>query len=154
MANCKPASTPIDSKGKLSADGPPVHDAKNYRSIADALQYLTMTHPDLAFAVQQACLHMHGPRQQHEAQLKGILRYVHDTTSHGLLLCASLSLDVTTYSDADWAGCPDTRRSMLGFCVFLSDSLVSWSSKRQPTVSRSNAEAEYQAMANKAAECI
>ena len=61
---------------------------------------------------------------------------------------------VSAFSDADWAGCPDTRRSTSGFCVFLGESLVSWSSKRQPTVSRSSAEAEYRAVANAAAECI
>jgi hypothetical protein len=54
MTNCKPASTPIDAKGKLSADGPPIDDAKDYRSLARALRYLTVTRPDLAFAVQQA----------------------------------------------------------------------------------------------------
>jgi hypothetical protein len=67
MANCKPASTPIDRKGKLSADGSPVADTKMYRNIAGALQYLTITCPDLAFAVQQACLYMHDPWQQHSA---------------------------------------------------------------------------------------
>ena len=61
MMNCRTASTPIDAKGKLSADGPPLEDAKTYRSITGALQYLTVTPPDLAFAVQQACLHMHDP---------------------------------------------------------------------------------------------
>jgi hypothetical protein len=65
MTNCKPASTPIDAKGKLSTDGPPIDDVKDYRSLAGALQYLTVTRPDLAFAVQQACLHMHDPRGPH-----------------------------------------------------------------------------------------
>ena len=144
----------VDAKGKLSADGDAIDDAKSYRSIADALHYLTVTRPDLAFAVQQACLYMHDPRQQHSAQLKRILRYVRGTTSHGLLLRASPRLDITAYSDADWAGCPDTRRSTSGFCVFLGESLVSWSSKQQPTVPRSSAEAEYRAVANATAECI
>ena len=63
MADCKPCSTPVDLKAKLSADsGPPVRDPSQFRSIAGALQYLTFTRPDIAYAVQQVCLHMHDPR--------------------------------------------------------------------------------------------
>jgi hypothetical protein len=71
----------------------------------------------------------------------------------GLTLHASPAMDIVAYSDADWAGCPDTRRSTSGYCVYLGPSLISWSSKRQPTVSRSSAEAEYRAVANAIAEC-
>jgi hypothetical protein len=71
----------------------------------------------------------------------------------GLTLHASTATDIVAYSDADWAGCPDTRRSTFGYCVYLGPSLISWSSKRHPTVSRSSAEAEYRAVANAVAEC-
>jgi hypothetical protein len=86
--------------------------------------------------------------------LKRIMWYVRGTMSHGILLCASADFTVTAYSDADWGRCPDTRRSTSSFCIYLGDSLVSWSSKRQPTVSRSSTEAEYREVANAAAECI
>jgi hypothetical protein len=86
---------------------------------------------------------MHDLCTPHLALLKRILRYVRGTMSHGLLLRASSTFNITAYSDADWAGCPEMRRSTSGFCLFLGDALVSWSSKRQPTVSRSSAEAEY-----------
>jgi len=154
MANCNPAATPADTKPKASeADGKLIDDATAYRSIAGGLQYLTITRPDISYAVQQVCLHMHAPRDVHQAMLKRILRYVKGTVQLGIQLRAAPTPTITAYSDADWAGCPDTRRSTSGFCVFFGNSLISWSSKRQTTVSRSSAEAEYRAIANAVAEC-
>ena len=69
MADCKLCSTPVDTNPKLAADGPPVQDASDFRSLASALQYLTFTRPDIAYAVQQVCLHMHDPREPHLAAL-------------------------------------------------------------------------------------
>nr|XP_020197791.1 uncharacterized mitochondrial protein AtMg00810-like [Aegilops tauschii subsp. strangulata] len=154
MLNYKPVPTPIDTKAKVSAlDGSPVPDAAFYRSIVGALQYLTLTRPDLQYAVQQVCLHMHAPRDTHWNLVKRILRYIRGTMALGLTLTASPLTDLVAYSDADWTGCSDTRRSTSGYCVYLGPSLISWSSKRQPTVSRSSGEAEYRSMANAIAEC-
>nr|XP_020199643.1 uncharacterized mitochondrial protein AtMg00810-like [Aegilops tauschii subsp. strangulata] len=154
MTDCHPAPTPVDTKAKLSSSkGELVSDATHYRTITGALQYLTLTCPDIAYAVQQVCLHMHAPCQPHWAMVKRILRYIRGTTTHGLTIAASSLTDLVAYSDADWAGCQDTRRSMSGYCIFLGGSLMSWSSKRQATVSRSSAEAEYRAVANAVAEC-
>ncbi|KAK1648232.1 hypothetical protein QYE76_066037 [Lolium multiflorum] len=156
MLNCNPAPTPVDTKAKLSAsDGSLASDAPFYRSIVGALQYLTLTRPELQYAVQQVCLHMHAPRDAHWAAVKRILRYICGTMGYGMSLHASpsTSTDLGSYSDADWAGCPEMRRSTSGYCVYLGSSLVSWSSKTQPTVSRSSAEAEYRAVANAVAEC-
>jgi hypothetical protein len=148
MSACKPCSTPVDLHSKLSAEGPPVGDATQYRSLAGALQYLTFTRPDIAFAVQQICLYMHDPREPHLAALKRILRYLQGTMSLGLTMRRSSPTELVVYTDADWAGCPDTRRSTSAYAVFLGDNLVSWSSKRQHTISRSSAEAEYRVVAN------
>jgi hypothetical protein len=155
MSQCHATSTPMDTAPKVAAAaGAPVSDPSEYRSIVSGLQYLTMTRPDLAYAVQQACLQMHDPRDSHRALIRRILRYVRGTHQHGLLLPASSSTDIIAYSDADWAGCPDTRRSTSGYCVYLGDTLSSWSSKRQAIVSRSSAEAEYRAVANAVADCV
>ncbi|KAJ9565218.1 hypothetical protein OSB04_001184 [Centaurea solstitialis] len=152
MVSCNPCSTPADTKTKLAVDGEPVPDPTLYRSLAGALQYLTFTRPDIAYAVQQVCLFMHDPRIPHLNALKRILRYLKGTLSHGLHLKASAVDRLVAYSDADWAGCPNTRRSTSGFCVYLGDNLVSWSSKRQHVVSRSSAEAEYRGITNVVAE--
>lgn len=153
MLQCNPVPTPIDTRSKVSSTaGSPVPDATLYRRLAGALQYLTLTRPDISYAVQQVCLFMHDPRDAHMQLVKRILRYIRGTSHFGLQLFRSTTHDLVAYSDADWAGCPDTRRSTSGFCVFLGSNLISWSSKRQPTVSRSSAEAEYRAVANCIAE--
>ncbi|XP_021771491.1 uncharacterized protein LOC110735610 [Chenopodium quinoa] len=119
---------------------------------AGALQYLTFTRPDIVYAVQQVCLFMHDPRQAHYDALKRILRYIQDSIDHGLHLYPSSSMHLITYTDADWGGCPDTRRSTSGYRCFLGDNLISWSSKCQPTFSKSSAEAEYRGAANVVSE--
>ncbi|KAK1417324.1 hypothetical protein QVD17_26451 [Tagetes erecta] len=153
MSTCKPCHTPVDTSSKLSAtEGDLLADGTLYRSLAGALQYLTITRPDIAYAVQQICLFMHAPREPHMAFLKRVLRYVKGTLHIGLRLSSSPSHSLTAYSDADWGGCPDTRRSTSGYCIYLGDNLISWSSKRQQTISRSSAEAEYRGVANAVAE--
>ncbi|WVZ57644.1 hypothetical protein U9M48_008004 [Paspalum notatum var. saurae] len=137
MTDCNPA--------KLSEDvGTPVADPTAYRSLAGALQYLTFTRPDITYAVQQVCLHMHDPREPHLTALKRLLRYLRGTVDYGLLLHRSSSAELVVYTDADWARCPDTRRSTSGYAVFLGSNL--------PVVSGSSSEAEYWAIANSVAE--
>ncbi|WVZ79942.1 hypothetical protein U9M48_027464 [Paspalum notatum var. saurae] len=146
--NCKPCNTPMDTQAKLSSAGTPVADPTLYRSLVGVLQYLTFTRPDITYAVQQVCLHMHDPCEPHLTAVKRIIRYLQGTADLGLFLGRSSPSVLTVYTDADWASCPDTRHSTSGYAVFLGDNLISWSSKRQPTVSRSSAEAEYCAVAN------
>lgn len=149
MTSCKPVATPVDTQGKLSAtSGSPYENPSHYRSLAGALQYLTITRQEIAYAVQQVCLHMHDPRDIHMKALKRILSYIQGTLDFGLHLYKSSVSSLVSYTDADWGGCPDTRRSTSGYCVFLGDNLISWSSKRQPTLSLSSAEAEYRGVAN------
>lgn len=153
MADAKPIATPVDLKAKLSTDdGDPIADPTSYHSLAGALQYLTFTRPNIAYAVHQVCIYMHNPRTPHLHALKRIIRYVKGSINHGMQLVRGSATSLTAYSDADWGGCPDTRRSTSGYCVFLGPNLVSWSAKRQPTVSRSSSEAEYKAVANAVAE--
>ncbi|XP_050897641.1 uncharacterized mitochondrial protein AtMg00810-like [Lathyrus oleraceus] len=144
MASCKPSATLVGTKQKLStSSGTSYEDPSLYRSLVGALQYLTFTRPDISYAIPQVCLHMHAPRTKHMLALKRILRYVRGTLNFGLHLSPSPIKKLISYTDADWGGRSDTRRSTSGYCVFLGDNLISWSSKRQPTLSRSSAEAEY-----------
>ncbi|GJV54143.1 ribonuclease H-like domain-containing protein [Tanacetum coccineum] len=152
MLNCNHSRTPVDTESKLEDDGDPVSEPTLYRSLVGPLQYLTFTRPDISYAVQQVCLHMHDLKEPHFSALKRVLRYVRGTLDYGLQLFSSSTTDLVAYSDADWAGCPTTRRSTSGYCVFLGNNLLSWSSKHQPTLSRSSAEAEYRGVANAVAE--
>nr|GEZ78014.1 ribonuclease H-like domain-containing protein [Tanacetum cinerariifolium] len=129
-----------------------VKDPTLYRSLAGSLRYLTFTRPNITYAVQQVCLYMHDPREPHFSALKWILRYVQGTLDYDLQLFSSTTDSLIAYLDADWVGCPTTRRSTSRYCVFLCNNLLSWSSKRQPTLSRSSAEAEYRGVANAVAE--
>jgi hypothetical protein len=127
-------------------------DATNYRSIVGALQYLTLTRPDLTHAVNLVCQFMHQPGTSHFQAVKRILRYLQGTLDYGIRLLSHSSLNLYGFSDADWAGCPDTRRSTTSYCIYLGANCISWASKKQATVSRSSAEAEYRAMASATAE--
>ncbi|KAI3511348.1 hypothetical protein L1887_18499 [Cichorium endivia] len=119
LSSCKPAQTPVDVNGKLSAtNGNLMDDPTLYRSLAGALQYLTFTRPDITYAVQQVCMFMHAPRTPYFNALKRILRYVQGTLSFGLHMTRPTSLSLVGYTDADWAGCPDTRRSTSGYCLY------------------------------------
>jgi histone deacetylase 1/2 len=74
--------------------------------------------------------------------------------SLGLTFRRSSSTLVSAFSDADWAGCVDDRRSTGGFAVYFGPNLISWSARKQATVSRSSTEAEYKSLANATAEII
>lgn len=95
---------------------------------------------------------MHDPRDIHMQALKHTIRYVQGTLDHSLHLYPTFVTTLISYTDADWGGCPNTCRSTSGYCVFLSDNLLSWSAKYQPTLSCSNAEAEYRGVANVVSE--
>jgi hypothetical protein len=95
---------------------------------------------------------MHDPQESHLTTLKRLLRYVRGTVDFGLVLHRSPSAELVVYTYVDWAGFPDTHRSTSGYVVFLGGNLISWSSKRQPVVSRLSTEAEYRAVANGVAE--
>jgi hypothetical protein len=119
-----------------------------YRSIVGALQYLTLTRPDISFAVNKVCQFLHSPTTVHWTVVKRIMRYLNASTKLGIKICISNLTLVSAYSDANWVGCLDDRRSTNGFVVYLGSNLIYWSANKHATVSRSSIEYEYKALAN------
>ncbi|XP_026405546.1 uncharacterized protein LOC113300525 [Papaver somniferum] len=148
LIDCKPCKTPVAQGRRVSlCDGTPLSDASAYRFLVGGLQYLTLTRPDISYAVNYVSPFMHQPTDIHFQLAKRILRYVKGSLGSGISIKSGDCSQISVYSDSDWAGFPDTWRSTSGFCIFLDQTLVSWSSKKQPTISRSSTEAEYKAMA-------
>ncbi|XP_071695482.1 uncharacterized mitochondrial protein AtMg00810-like [Rutidosis leptorrhynchoides] len=111
MPTCHPCRTPVEPGAKLTSHIPCVKDPTLYRSLVGSLQYLTFTRPDISYDLQQICLFMHDPREQHMHALRRIICYIEGTTNIGLQLYASSPTTLVAYSDADWVGCPTPRRS-------------------------------------------
>ncbi|KAI0499005.1 hypothetical protein KFK09_019905 [Dendrobium nobile] len=128
--NAKPVPTPCTVKSsKPHPTAPLFSDPQQFRRLVGSLNYLTITRPDIAYAVNAVCQHMHNPTTDHFQDLKRILRYLQGTLSFGLPLAPG-NMQLTTYVDADWASDSLDRKSVSGFCSFLGSTLVSWSVKK------------------------
>ncbi|KAM6589902.1 hypothetical protein CsatA_012507 [Cannabis sativa] len=145
----KPVSTPMEANLKLGLDEKEkLVDPTLYRRIVGKLQYLTITRPDISYSITKLSLFLCTPRVTHLHAAQRVLQYVKGTNGQGIFFTTDSEVKLHAYTDSDWTACPDTRRSTTGFCIFVGTSIISWKSKKQHTVSRSSAEAEYRAMAN------
>jgi hypothetical protein len=155
---CKPVTTPMETSSRLvPADQDYQADKafrRKYQSIVGSLMYAMLgTRPDLAFAVSVISRFSSNPAKAHMKAVERILRYLHETVSMGLVFRGALQ-PLSGYTDSDWAADPDTRRSTSGYVFTLGSAAISWSSKRQPTVSLSTCEAEYIGQTNATKEAI
>jgi len=150
MLGCAPVPTPmVHSSPPYSTQGVPLDAAESssYRRLLGRLIYLTNTRPDITFSVNKLSQFVSAPTTVHHQAVFRILRYLKNAPGHGIFLSAASTTQLKAYSDSDWAACTETRKSVTGFSIYLGDSLISWKSKKQQTISRSSSEAEYRALA-------
>ncbi|GKV03490.1 hypothetical protein SLEP1_g15780 [Rubroshorea leprosula] len=155
MDNAKAVSTPLSSTTSLRQFSS--HSLTNpmaYRQIVGSLQYLSLTRPDLCFAVNRLSQFMHNPTDLHWQAVKRVLRYLNGTKFHGLLLRPQTSLSLHGFSDADWAGDKNTSISTTGYVMYLGSNPVSWKATKQRAVARSSTKAEYRALAAASSEMV
>ncbi|GJU34002.1 retrovirus-related pol polyprotein from transposon TNT 1-94 [Tanacetum coccineum] len=152
---CDPVDTPMVEKSKLDKDKErKAVDLSHYRVMIGTLLYLTASRPDLQFAICMCARYQTRPTKNHLHTVKRIFRYLRGTINQGLWYLKDSLIALTTFADADHAGCQDTRRSTSGSMQFLGDRLVSWSSKRQKSAAISSTEAEYIAMSGCCAQIL
>ncbi|KAM1431774.1 hypothetical protein ACFX1X_014159 [Malus domestica] len=153
MLECKLISTSMEPNAKMCAhEGKDLKDATMYRKLVGSLIYLTLTQPDISYAIGVMSRYMQNPKKPHLEAVRRIPRYVKSTIDYGLLYKKGEDCKLVGYCDADFAGDHDPRRSTTGYVFRISSGVVSWCSKRQPMVSLLTTEAEYRAAAMVAQE--
>ena len=157
MQDCKPVSTPVNVGSKLTkaTDDDESVDQQKYQSAIGSLMYLSVsTRPDISYTVSSLARFSAKPTKEHWTALQLLLRYLKGTLKHGILYTEDGSDTCTGYTDADWAGDVDGRKSTSGYIFLLSGGAISWRSQKQKCVALSTTEAEYVAMASAAQESV
>ncbi|KAJ4702464.1 Retrovirus-related Pol polyprotein from transposon TNT 1-94 [Melia azedarach] len=148
MHEAKEVSIPLSSSETLKLDdGSLRHYPTEYRQVLGSLHYLSLSRPDVSYAVNRLAQFMHRPTSIHWLAVKRVLRYLKGTSHYGVFISTASPITLHAFADADWAGDPDTRHSTSAYVVFLGSNPISWSSKKQYTIARSSTEAEYHAIA-------
>ena len=158
MENSKPVATPLEAGKKFQKttdEDQMFHDISLYQQAIGCLTYAaTTTRPDIAAAISALSQYMSNPSVDHWSGVKRVLRYVRGTMNYGLRFTTGDRNELVGFSDSDWAGDVDTRKSTSGYTFFIGSSLISWSSKKQATVAKSSTEAEYVALSGATQEAI
>ena len=156
MSACQLANTPVEEGLKLCVETNQLSfDKGRYQRLVGRLMYLAHTRPDLAYALSIVSQSMHNLTEQHMNAIMHILRYLKSAPGKGILFTKNVDCQsVDAYSDADWAGAIDDRRSISGYSTFVGGNLVTWRSKKQNVVARLSAEAEFRGMALRICEAL
>lgn len=154
MESSKPASTPLPTRPPPSIHGKPLENPTEYRALLGSLQYLSLTCPDISFAVNKLAQYMQRPTHEHLQLLHRLLRYLNGTLHMGLTLHANSPISLHAFSDVDWARDRDDYISTTAYIIYLGRNPISWTSRKQKTRARSSTEAGYRAVAATTAELL
>jgi hypothetical protein len=119
-----------------------------------SLNYITTTRPDISYSVSVLSQFMAKPHEIHWNATKAVLSYLKGTLDYGIKYTDASDVELTDYSNSDWAGNPDDRRSTIGYVFGIGSGVVSWSSKKQPTISLSSTEEEYKSLCATTCEVV
>ncbi|CAM8957622.1 unnamed protein product [Rhodiola kirilowii] len=150
----KPCSTPMIPHLQLTKSGELFDDPERYRRLVGKLNYLRMTRPDIAYPVSVVSQYMSSPTVDHWKAVEQILGYLKGSPGRGIVYGSHGHENIECFSDADWAGSKEDRRSTSGYGIMFGGNLISWQSKKQKVVSRSSAESEYRAMSTSTCEIV
>ncbi|XP_022872878.1 uncharacterized protein LOC111391836 [Olea europaea var. sylvestris] len=155
LCDSSSVDTPLEINVKYRKDeGDVLPNPTLYRKLVGSLIYLTITRPNISFAVHTVSKFMDTPCHLHFVAIRRIIHYLIGTSHRGLFFPRGMPFELKAYSDADWAGYPDSRRSTTGWCIFLGSALIYWKCKKQNCVSKSSTEAEYRAMSATCSEVV
>lgn len=150
MENCRPVYTPLDSNTVLAANPEKESDSSLtacYQQLIGSLMYAMLgTRPDICFTVNKLSQYGANPSHEHLLAAQHVLQYLSATRSQKLIYRTNDSTELIGYSDSDWAGDRDDRRSTTGYTFILSGGAVAWATQKQRTVALSSTEAEYMAL--------
>ncbi|XP_056698539.1 secreted RxLR effector protein 161-like [Spinacia oleracea] len=155
MEDCIAAPAPLSCGLKLTTDeGVLLTEPDVYRRLVGRLLYLSITRPDLSYSVQHLSLFVNSPRVPHLRAALHVLKYLKGTIDEGLWYSAVSTTHLSAYSDVDWSSCQYSSRSLSAYAIFLGKNLISWKTKKQRSVSKSSAEAEYRSMSATTSELV
>ena len=155
MNQCRSEVTPLQKNLKLcSDDGTKEVDATMYRQLFGSFLYLTTTKPVFAYSVSVLSQFMSKPLESHWVAAKSVFRYLCGTVNYGILYTDASDAILASFSDSEWAGNLDDRRSIIGYAFSIGSGVIAWSNKKQSTIALSSCEAEYQALCAATCEAI
>ncbi|XP_017192354.1 uncharacterized mitochondrial protein AtMg00810-like [Malus domestica] len=134
LLDCKPTSSLIDNKLKLTMNGETLHNVSYYQRLVGKLIYLTIIRPDITYVVGIVSQFMHSPTIDHVNIVKQILHYLKGSIWRGILMQNNQSTSISGYIDVDSVGNAIDRNSTTGYCTFVGGNIVTWKSKKQQVI--------------------